>query len=299
MVPPPLIHDVGQITLKDRDGGDEAGMLPVIFTDLDASLLDHNGYGFSGAMPALRQIKNRRIPLIAVTSKCRPEVDQIQKELGIEDPFIVENGAALFVPKGYRGIIFNGGMEQGIHTVFRWGLPYQKIRAAFAAARHKFPIKGFGDMNVTQVAQLTGLSTEKAVLARQREFSEPFVMEDPARFRELETWAAARNLAIVRGGRFFHLIGSGQDKGRAVSYLTDVFRQTMGEPLVTIGIGDSPNDESMLTVVDVPVLMPQADGTVTDLQISGLIIGSRPGSHGWNEVVLRILNSIAEKAVKS
>jgi mannosyl-3-phosphoglycerate phosphatase len=73
-------------------------MIIVIFTDLDASLLDHNGYGFSGAKPALRYIKDRRIPLIAVTSKCRPEVDQIQIQLGIKDPFIVENGAALFVP---------------------------------------------------------------------------------------------------------------------------------------------------------------------------------------------------------
>lgn len=269
-------------------------MIIVIFTDLDASLLDHNGYGFSGAKPALNYIKAHRIPLIAVTSKCRQEVGQIQMQLGIQDPFIVENGAALFVPREYWGLNIEDGTDQGIYRVIRWGLPYPAIRFAFQEAQRQFPITGFGDMDAVQVARLTGLSSEKAALARQREFSEPFVMEDPTRLKELEAWAADRGMVIVRGGRFFHLIGAGQDKGQAVRYLAEVFR-SVGEPMVTIGIGDSPNDETMLAAVDVAVLMPRVDGTLVDLKISGLVIGSEPGSRGWNEAVLKVLNSIAEK----
>jgi mannosyl-3-phosphoglycerate phosphatase len=192
-------------------------------------------------------------------------------------------------------LVIDDGMQEGAYRVIRWGLPYQDIRCAVQAARRQFAIKGFGDMDVVEVAQLTGLSLEKAALAKQRQFSEPFVMEDPARLKELGTWAAGRGLAVVQGGRFFHLIGAGQDKGRAVRYLAEVLRRSVSEPMVTIGIGDSPNDETMLAAVDVPVLMPQVDGTLVDLQMSGLIIGSRPGSRGWNEAVLNILNSMAEK----
>jgi mannosyl-3-phosphoglycerate phosphatase len=72
-------------------------MTVVIFTDLDAILLHPNGYDFSGAGPALKRIKTRQIPLILVTSKSRPEVVPIQTQSGITDPFIVENGAALFI----------------------------------------------------------------------------------------------------------------------------------------------------------------------------------------------------------
>ena len=269
-------------------------MTVVIFTDLDASLLDHFGYGFSGAAPALRQIKARRIPLIAVTSKCRGEVDAIRTQLGINDPFIVENGAALFLPKGYRELTLEGAVEQENEMVVRWGVPYQKIRFALAEAQKHFPVRGFGDMAVTEIAELTGLPLEKAAMARQRDFSEPFVLEVPSLLGEMETWAAGLDLRIVRGGRFFHLIGAGQDKGRAVRYLTDAFRKTLNEPLVTIGIGDSPNDEPMLAAVDVRVLIPHDDGTVIDMQLPGLIIGSAPGSRGWNEVVLHILNRIIE-----
>jgi mannosyl-3-phosphoglycerate phosphatase len=270
----------------------EAGMNAVIFTDLDASLLDQDGYDFSGAAPALREIIARRIPLIAVTSKCFGEIGPIQTRLGIGDPFIVENGAALYLPKGYRGFQLEGGIEQKGHMVFRWGLPYQRIRAALAEVRNQFPVRGFGDMTVAEVAQRTGLSLEIAAMARQREFTEPFILEDPARLREMMSWAASLELRIVQGGRFFHLMAAGQDKGRAVRYLTGIFRKNNRDPLVTIGIGDSLNDREMLAEVDVPVLMPHDDGTLVDIRLSGLIIGSLPGSRGWNEVVLRIINRI-------
>ncbi|MFH0731174.1 MAG: HAD-IIB family hydrolase [Pseudomonadota bacterium] len=267
-------------------------MTVIIFTDLDASLLDHNDYGFSGAAPALLQIKARRIPLIAVTSKCRGEVESIQVQLGIRDPFIIENGAALFLPKGYRGLTIAGGVEEGDQIVFRWGMPYQKIRSALIEAQKQFPVRGFGDMAVTEVARLTGLPPEKAAMARQREFTEPFVLEDLSQLKEMESWAASMNLRIVRGGRFFHLMAANQDKGRAVRKLIEVFRNSPGAPLVTIGIGDSPNDGPMLAEVDVPVLIPHDDGTVIDIQIPGLIIGPASGSRGWNEVVLHLLNGI-------
>ena len=66
---------------------------PLVFTDLDGTLLDHHTYRFDEAAEMLEYLKARDIPLIIVTSKTRPEVLKLQQKLGIRAPFIVERAA--------------------------------------------------------------------------------------------------------------------------------------------------------------------------------------------------------------
>src|SRR4030042_1090542 len=72
----------------------------LVFTDLDGTLLDHRNYSFEPARPALRLLRESGIPLIICTSKTRAEVEEIRAALGNTDPFVVENGGAVFVPEG-------------------------------------------------------------------------------------------------------------------------------------------------------------------------------------------------------
>ena len=53
------------------------------------------------------------IPLVFVTSKTRAEVVRLQEEMGIREPFIVENGGGIFFPRGYRNFCIPGGVERG------------------------------------------------------------------------------------------------------------------------------------------------------------------------------------------
>ncbi|MFT4614813.1 MAG: putative mannosyl-3-phosphoglycerate phosphatase (HAD superfamily), partial [Bacteroidia bacterium] len=73
----------------------------LIFTDLDGSLLDHYTYSFRSALPVLRQLERRLVPVVPVSSKTRAELEPLRHELANVGPFIVENGAAIFVPEGY------------------------------------------------------------------------------------------------------------------------------------------------------------------------------------------------------
>lgn len=75
----------------------------IVFTDLDGSLLNHEDYSFAEAMPALARISGNNIPLVFVTSKTRREVEILQREMGLREPFIVENGGGIYFPAGYRG----------------------------------------------------------------------------------------------------------------------------------------------------------------------------------------------------
>lgn len=46
----------------------------IVFTDLDATLLDHETYSHAAAQPAVDFLIREDIPLVFVTSKTQPEV---------------------------------------------------------------------------------------------------------------------------------------------------------------------------------------------------------------------------------
>ncbi len=265
-------------------------MHTIVFTDLDGSLLDESDYSFDEARPALDLIRKQQVPLIFTTSKTRPEVEHLQAKIQIREPFIVENGAAIFFPDDYRGLRIDTGFRQQPYTVIQLGATYGEIRRFIYSVRKKFKIRGFGDLTVDDVANLTGLSSQEAACAKMREFTEPFLMEDVSAFSDLEKTAEAKGFKITRGGRFFHLIGIRQDKGAAARITAGIFSKNAGRRVVSIGLGDSANDIPMLQSVDVPVLIPRPDGLYFKVSLPNLRKASQPGSRGWNEIMLQLLD---------
>lgn len=264
-------------------------MQMIVFTDLDGSLLEHETYSFLESKPALEIIRERQIPLIFVTSKTRKEVEQLQNEMGISEPFIVENGAAIYFQDGYMGFNINMGLHQSGYTMIRLGTEYAEIRKFVESVKDKFKFRGFGDMSSEEIASIAGLSEADAISAKNREFTEPFVMEDLSALLDLENTAKAKGFKITRGGRFFHFMGENQDKGRAVQIATEIISENMNNKVISIGIGDSANDLSMLKCVDIPVLIPHPDGSFEEIDVNHLMRAEQPGSKGWNQIMIDIL----------
>ena len=262
----------------------------LLFTDLDGTLLNHDNYAYEGAKPALKRIEAEKIPLIIVTSKTRQEVKALQKELGLEEPFIVENGGGIFFPQNYSNFKIGDYKRKNDDCVVQLGRSYDDIRRFFLEVKAQFGIKGFGDMDVQQIINLTGLPRHQAQLAQQRDFTEPFIIEKESKIDALEALALKEGMKITRGGRFYHLIGIGQDKGKAVEVLIEVFKNNLNNNIVTVGLGDSQNDIPMLQQVDIPVLIPKLDGEYEDVDLSNMIRAKYPGSIGWNETVIGILD---------
>jgi mannosyl-3-phosphoglycerate phosphatase len=155
-------------------------------------------------------------------------------------------------------------------------------------------IKGFGDWTPEEIAKRSGLPLPQAALAKEREFTEPFLLERQESLGCLCALAAEKGLKVTQGGRFHHLIGRDQDKGKAVEIVTGMFQSHSQEPLTTIGIGDSENDLPMFEKVDIPVLIPRPGKGHLDIRLPGLIRASKGGAKGWNEVVQRLLNEQGE-----
>lgn len=262
----------------------------IIFTDLDGSLLDHENYSFAAAKPALERVQSAGIPLIITTSKTQQEVEPLQRDMGIKEPFIVENGAGIYLPRGYRNWVVKDGERRGDYTVIRIGTTYSAIRLFVEKIRERYAIKGFGDMTPEEISGLTGLSAAEATRAKARGFTEPFLLGRPDDIAALENLAAKDELKVTRGGRFHHLMGQRQDKGVAVRIATDLFRSHSAEAITSIGLGDSENDLPMLEQVDVPVLIPRPEKGHLEVQLPGLVRAERAGCRGWNDAVEQLLN---------
>jgi mannosyl-3-phosphoglycerate phosphatase len=260
----------------------------IIFTDLDGTLLDHSTYSWEPARPALEHLRRRGIPWIFVTSKTRAEVSVLREQMENEHPFIVENGGAAFVPRGYFPYAIPEAASRDGFEVLEWGTSYEILTAALddAAREAGCRVQSFHAMTVEQTAAACELPLAAAALAKQREYDEPFVTFDPACDAILLDKLAIRGLRTTRGGRFYHVCGA-NDKAIAVRAVRDLFPRN--EPVLTIGLGDGWNDLPFLEAVDTAVIIRSPRASELQVKLPGAIVSRHEGPKGWNESVLDLL----------
>lgn len=261
----------------------------LIFTDLDGTLLDHDTYSWEAARPALDRLERQRIPWMLVTSKTRAEVELWRQLLGNQHPFIVENGGAAFLPVGYLPEPVPGSERRDAYEVLEWGTPYDEIVASLrrASQSSQCRVRGFHEMTVEEVSALCQLPPEQAVLARQREYDEPFLILDPDRTGALTTAIEEQGRQWTRGDRFWHILGA-TDKALAVKALGELFEKAYG-PVITIGLGDGLNDVPFLNVVAAPFLIRSSHSAELKSRVPRGLLTDRPGPAGWNDALLSII----------
>jgi len=265
----------------------------LVVTDLDGCLLDSDTYSYEAARPALAELARTRTPLVLCSGKTRAEMQALARELELSHPFIVENGGAIVFPSGSFDGDVPGARSDGDVRVIALGAPRTRLAlqlrelASLAGVR----ARGFADMSVEELQELTGLSTAGAELALQREYDEPFLLEDETAVPAMEHAASARGLQLSHGGRFHHLTGA-SDKGQAVRALLALYRR-FGAAHRSAGLGDAETDLPLLRSVDRPVVVPRRDGTPDPVLAAHLRDAERaplPGPAGWNEAVLALLD---------
>jgi mannosyl-3-phosphoglycerate phosphatase len=267
---------------------------PVIFTDLDGTLLDLETYSYAKALPSINYLRKKGIPIVFCSAKTRAEQEVYRKELQINDPFIVENGGAVFISQGYFPFDFEYQKVKDGYQVIELGIPYQQIRRVLAKVRDDTGVnfRGFGDMSAKQVASLTSLDLKAAERAKAREYDETLNLEGTPEEIDRALGAITKaGLNYTSGGRYYDVTGP-NDKGKATRILIDLFNRKSG-PIKTIAIGDSPNDLPMLSAVDIPVLVQKPGGTWEEIDIPHLHRGEGVGPEGWAKAVREIIEQEA------
>lgn len=260
----------------------------LVFTDLDGTLLDHETYAYTPALPAIYALKVRSVPIILASSKTEAEMRPLSNEFELDAPMIVENGAGIVGLDGNR-------IAEPCYDEIRSTLDSMPttIRASF---------EGFGDWSRTEISNKTGLLPEAAGLAAQRQFSEPGTWSgteaDLDIFLEL---LGDKGFQAVRGGRFLTVMPM-TSKADAMVQIRDHYVSASGAPVKTVAFGDAPNDVAMLEAADhgmiisnpahvpLPPLHGEREGRIWR--------SAKPGPEGWNELACRWLKDLERPQAK-
>ena len=265
----------------------------LVFTDMDGSLLDHFTYQFDEAKHSLQTLLTQKIPVIPITSKTQAELEQLREDLDNYHPFIIENGAAIFIPKGYF-------IEQPVDTIETsnyWVKSFVESRETWQQliAKIRSQYKGkfitFAETGLDDIVKMTGLNYAQASKAAQRQYGEPISWQgnciDKRDFiQDLEKLGAK----VLEGGRFLHVSGE-CDKGKALLWLKNIYQNQVPEQeFTTLALGDSGNDIAMLESADYAVLIRSPVHALPIVKRDKeLFVTTSTGPKGWSEGILNFI----------
>ncbi len=260
----------------------------LIFTDLDGTLLDHHDYNFRAALPALKQIHDKQIPLIINSSKTYAEIKAIRQQMHNNCAFAVENGAAVFIPEE------NSAPNDSAYQQIILGSTIADIRTTLNQLReqYNYQFKGFSDFSIEQLMAETGLDEKQASEAKQRLASEPIKWLDSTDKRlEFEQHLQQQGLQLVKGGRFHHVMGN-NDKSLAMAWLLNKLWQKQN--FITLALGDSPNDRKMLEQADYAAIIKQRDNSYLEINKNPerVIYSEHPAPLGWQQAIDQLFAKI-------
>ena len=141
----------------------------------------------------------------------------------------------------------------------------------------------FCDMEIDEIAALTGLDHSSAERATMREASEPFLWHgDMAGLAALGDILAAHDLQLTQGGRFFHIVPP-RDKAAAMQTMLAQF----DAPPQSWALGDGPNDVAMLLAADCGALIANRHLDTQSLLPGDhrLYLSGREGAAGWCDAI--------------
>jgi mannosyl-3-phosphoglycerate phosphatase len=233
------------------------GKLPVpvvVFADIDESFLTPKPLSMTGGAEDI--LATERVGLTLCSNMTRAEIEMIQQELGIRQPFICESGAAALIPDGYFPFEVSCDRRLPGYHVVDFGRPYAEVVDLLhrTADRLEIAVAGFSDQSIEDVARGSGLSLSHARLAKLREYDEPFELVNPSPDARHRLWRALRaaGLCCTAQGVYEH-VGAPVSKGYGVSLLTRLYRQAFSTCL-TVGLGSGPNSSGLLHNVNIPFM---------------------------------------------
>lgn len=246
----------------------------IVFTDLDATLLESDGSILPDAILLVRALAGSGIPVVPVTSKTRREVAEWLRILAIPGPAIFENGA---------GTLLDDRVE-----VSPQAIPASDLAKLLDAASREadVSVRPLTTIPEAELQRLTGLSPREQQDARSREYSVPFLVteQDLSPLRTVLDGVSA--VSLVRGGRFWHLMGR-HSKSDSFARIRD-FRGAWG---TAIGLGDAPNDIPILAAADLAAIIPGPRGASVELtsRFPHAFRAARPAGAGWIESIRSLI----------
>lgn len=269
----------------------------IIFSDMDGSLLDHNSYSHSDADALLAELEKLNIPVIPCTSKTYSEMVVLRRELSNHHPFVVENGAAVYIPASYFEVMPDDTVVRGDYVVKEFVQERQHWQSVLQNTELHLndAFLTFHQAGAAKIAEMTGLNIEQAEKANDRQYGEPLKWQgDEAEYALFSQYIAEQGGKLLKGGRFIHLSGE-CDKGTALNWLMTVFsNQAVNQKTISLSLGDSQNDVAMIESADYGILIRSPVHEFPET-VKPAYKTKNTGSKGWVEGVMHVFNQLGIK----
>ena len=232
----------------------------LIFSDLDGTFMNHNDYSYSNLKKFISKIK-KKSEIIFTSSKTFCEMVKVYENLNICFPFIVENGGCIFFPKDYLNFKNIGQKNFFVHENFI-GLPIGRNNLRSLKNNIKkiniekdFKFSFFSELNDDELIKFTNLKIKNIEDSKKRQFSDPIYWKDTKKkFKIFKKQLKEKKIIVSEGGRFIHS-NFDYDKGKAVCKFLKIYKKQKSKKILTISLGDSENDLSMLELTNYSCLI--------------------------------------------
>ncbi len=254
-----------------------------VVSDVDGTLMDHS-YDLTPATETIKTLQELSIPVILCTSKTAAEVKVIRKQLNLTDPYIVENGAAIY-----------GESLKKVNGEIILGEKYEILENILGSISNEinYDLVPLNNLSDNEATELTGLKGHSLELMRDRHWSMPFLNPPETKEEIINLCCKKFKVEILRGNRMSHLLSINSNKGNAI----DALKKYSNNPNIKIiGLGDSPNDLPLLLNSDYKIVIPSSMGPNSKL-LEKLVdynftLATDPNGYGWKREINYLIDKL-------
>ena len=257
----------------------------IIFTDLDGTLLHRDTFEFDGIKEYVKDLTSKGIIIIPNTSKTQVEIEDFNKKLDLNLPFISENGSAIFgldnINKNFPNNIVLSREKEITFKVFQKKIP-ENLRSK---------CKIITKMEKKIQKEIFGLSDKSLKNVLNRSYSTPILFKgNGEQKKDLFKTVKTIGLSLHEGGRVINICDN-VSKVKAMNRVIKMIKKIENE-VKTVGVGDNYNDLDMLRNSNIACLVFNDQFLMEPININNCLVSKQSAPQGWEEVVKMALEKI-------
>lgn len=201
----------------------------VLYMAVD-DLIPPRGKSIEGLDEFTAALEHSAVPAVWLTSRSRLQFDDPRRKHGHTQPFIAEDGAAVYMPEDYFHLRPEKTVRLGRFTCIPVAEPLPAASDALEKLSEdtRVPVVTLQSLSPRELVQNSGLPLKDAELARQRDFDELFFFagatdEDIERF---QTEAKTRKLQLRQHGVLWS-IAVGCSLQRCIQQITKLYDRAL------------------------------------------------------------------------
>ena len=250
----------------------------IIFTDLDGSLLHRETFKFDPIKDYIKDLINNEIIIIPNSSKTEKEIEKFNEELGVELPYISENGSLIsglnLINSNFPNKIILSREKEELLEIFNLKVP-EKIKNKCLL---------ISKLDKKKQEKIFGQKDDRLNDVLSRKYTLPFLFNGEKKDKNrLIKILSSNSLTLQEGGRVLNLCDN-VNKVKSMNKVIKILKKTKNK-IKTIAVGDNYNDLDMLKNCDIPCLVFNDQFKLDQINIDNLIFSNKPSPEGWADVI--------------